>query len=234
MAQNVRVLQSEAGGNLVRSHRLRTGVAHDAAHLQLVEYQFLEQLVELGAAEKLVVTVFGPFRHPEAFALDQLYVRHQVGRRLQARLQFGNRLALARTQRAETLDLGRHLVHDFGEACALARRHPLQPQPLRIDADVRQDALGNQAVAERVVVALGVVVAVVQVAAADEHAVGLLGEGAENEFQVDPARAHQADDAQSRRILEAGDAGEVGAAIAAPVAQETDDDGFELGGGGHA
>ena len=234
MARHFRRGQIQAGGDFAGRHRLRPGVAHDASQRQLVEYQLLEQRVELGAAEELVVILFCPLGHSEAFALDQLDIGDQVGGRLQPCLQFGNRLALARPEGTQAFYLRRQIVHDLGEADALAGRHPFQPQPLGIDADVLEDALGDQAVAQRVVVAFRVVVAVVQVAAADEHPVGLLREGAEDEFQVDPARAHQANHPQMRRVLEAGDAGEVGAAVAAPVAQKTDDDGFELGGSGHA
>ncbi len=97
-----------------------------------------------------------------------------------------------------------------------------------------QDALGDEAVTQRVVITLGVVVTVAQMAAADKHGVRLLGKGAQDELQIDPARAHQADHAQIRRILETRDARQIGAAIAAPVAQKADDDGFEFSGGGHS
>ena len=94
-------------------------------------------------------------------------------------------------------------MHDLGEAYAFAGRDPFQAQPVRVDADVLQDALGDEAVTQGVVIAFRVVVTVAQMAAADKHGVGLLGEGAQDELQIDPARAHQADHAQIRRILEA-------------------------------
>jgi hypothetical protein len=97
-----------------------------------------------------------------------------------------------------------------------------------------QDSLGYQAIAERIVVPLGVVVAVIQMTTTDKHAVGSFGERPEDEFQIDPAGAHQPDHAEIRGVLKARNAAQVGASVATPVAQKSDDGWLDFGRGSHA
>ena len=85
----------------------------------------------------------------------------------------------------------------------------------------------QQAEAAQGLVVAFLVVAVAGVAAADEHAVGALGEGLQDELRVEAAGAHDPDDAHVGRVRHARGAGQVGRGVGAPVAEEGDDAGLE-------
>jgi plasmid stability protein len=131
---------------------------------------------------------------------------------------------LRHAERAEGLDLGGHFVDDGFDLVALGGGNPLEAHALLLDAQVLEHALEQLKAAEHLVVALDVM-AVARMAAADQHAVGALGEGVEDELRIDAARAHQADDAHVRRVLQARHAGEVRRGVGAPVAEERHDAG---------
>ena len=98
---------------------------------------------------------------------------------------------------------------------------------LGVDADEVQELAEDGEAAPGVVVA-GRVVAVGRVAAGDDHAVGAALERLEDEERVDAAGAGQADDAHVGRHLQAAGAGQVGAGVGAPVADEGDDSRLEV------
>src|SRR5664280_959909 len=125
-------------------------------------------------------------------------------------------------ERTEGFDLCRHFVDDGFDPLALGGRNPLQPHALLGDSQVFEEALEELKAAEHLVVALDVV-AVAGVTAADEHAVGPLAEGIEDELGIDAARAHQADHPHARRVFQARHAGQIGGGVGAPVAEKSHD-----------
>jgi hypothetical protein len=70
--------------------------------------------------------------------------------------------------------------------------------------------------------------AVADVSAAHQNAVGPHLEGLENKVRGDPARTHDPDHPNVRRVLQSTDPGEVSPGIGAPVAAESDNLGFKF------
>ena len=132
----------------------------------------------------------------------------------------------APAQRAERPDLLGELGDDAGELVALGRRDPLETHAAVLEAELLEQLLHERVAAGRAVVAVDVV-AVTGVAAGDDHAVGALGEGLHDVRGFDAARAVGLDGHHVRRVLEACRAGQVGAVVAAPTAQEPDQPWFE-------
>jgi hypothetical protein len=73
------------------------------------------------------------------------------------------------------------------------------------------------------VVSIRNVMAFVQVATSDEHAVHSIGEGTENEGQVNSPAAHDADQFDISRILLSGNSSQIGSAVRSPIAHEAKD-----------
>ncbi len=138
------------------------------------------------------------------------------------------RAALRQVERPERADLLHHVVNDGFDPFALRGGNPLQAHALVFDAHVAQEALEHLKAAHGLVVALAIV-AVAQMAAADEHAVRALGQRVQNELRVHAAGAHEADDADVGGVLEARDAGQVGGGVGTPVAEERDDARLPIG-----
>ena len=130
----------------------------------------------------------------------------------------GRLFEIERAERANSLG---ERGHGIREPLALGRRHPVEFQPLRLDAKPGQEALEQEDPLLGLVVA-GDVVAVAGMAAADEHTVRAVLESLEDELRVDPARAHHADDTQVGRVLHARCPGQIRARIATPVAGKPD------------
>ena len=104
-------------------------------------------------------------------------------------------LELARhAKRTEGLDLLRHVVDHGLDLLTLGGGDPLQAQSVRFDPHVREDAPEHPDAPGRLVVPF-LVMAVAGVAAADQDAVGALGERVQDELGIEPARAHDPDDA---------------------------------------
>jgi coenzyme F420-reducing hydrogenase delta subunit len=101
-------------------------------------------------------------------------------------------------------------------------------QFLGIDPDELHDVVEHGEAPASVVVARRVV-AVGRVAAADDHAVGAALEGLDDEEGVHAACAGQTDEAHVARHVQAARAGQVGAGVGAPVADEGRDAGLEVG-----
>jgi hypothetical protein len=72
------------------------------------------------------------------------------------------------------------------------------------------------------------VMAVAEVSAAHQNAVGPHLEGLENKVRGDPARTHDPDHPNVRRVLQSTDPGQVSPGIGAPVAAKSDDFWFEF------
>ncbi|VTR65987.1 hypothetical protein DESC_40018 [Desulfosarcina cetonica] len=90
-----------------------------------------------------------------------------------------------------------------------------------------QKLLGDFGHDQGIVVALGVIVAVVEMTAAHKDGIRAVQECPQDEFQVDSTRAHDPDDPQVGGVLETGHAAQIRPAVAAPITQETDDSGFK-------
>ena len=124
------------------------------------------------------------------------------------------------------------LFGDFGDhllpLLPFGGRNPGEVNPPQVEAQrVQQFAEQNPAAAG--VVVAGRVVAIARMAAGDQHGVGANLEGLDDQVEVDPPRARQADDAHVGRIFQAGRARQVGAQVGAPVAHVGDDLRLELG-----
>ena len=152
----------------------------------------LNSSLNLCAAEEFPVSLVCPDRYSQPLPLHQLDVGDELCRGVEARPQFGDVDSFGCPEWPQVLHRHGEVIHDVGEADSLAGGDPFKPQPFRIHARMLQDSLGYQGIAQRIVVSLGVVVAVVQMTTADEHAVGSFGERPEDEFQIDPAGAHHA------------------------------------------
>ena len=126
------------------------------------------------------------------------------------------------------LERGNHLGDGIGKVLALAGRDPAEPDAVGIKAHLLEDGVEDGDTAAGFEVA-GLVVAVAGVAAADEDAIGAFEEGLGDVDGVEAAGAHEADDADVGRVLDARGAGKVGAGVGAPVAQKGDDPRFEFG-----
>ena len=135
---------------------------------------------------------------------------------------------LRQVERTERADLLNHVVDDGFDPFAFRGGNPFQPHPLLFDAHVAQQALEHPKPAHGFVVALDIV-AVAQMAAADQHPVRPAGQRVQNELRVHPARAHQADDADIRRVFHARHARQVGGSVSTPIAEERHNAGLPAG-----
>ena len=114
-------------------------------------------------------------------------------------------------------------VHDLGEAIAFSRRDEVDAQTLGVQPDVLDQPLAQLHHAHGVEVAVRRVVALVQVASGDGHAVGAVGERAQHVGHVDPARAHDPDESRLGAVLKSGYTSQVRRPVTSPVADEADD-----------
>ena len=129
----------------------------------------------------------------------------------------------------ELARLGHGLVDHVAPLGALAGRHPAEGHATLVDAEEVHDVVEHGEAPPGVVVARGVV-AVGGVTAAHDHAVGAALEGLDDEQRVDAPRAGQPDDAHVAGHVQAARAGQVGARVGAPVADEGGDARLEFGG----
>ena len=97
---------------------------------------------------------------------------------------------------------------------------------LGVDAQ-RFEQLAKEDPAPPGVVVAGRVVAIARMAAGDQHGVGAHLERLDDQVEVDPAGAGQADDPHVGRIFQAVGARQVGAQVRTPVAHVGDDFRFE-------
>ena len=102
--------------------------------------------------------------------------------------------ALRQVERPERADLLHHVVNDGFDPFALRGGNPFQAHALVFDAHVAQQAPEHLKPAQGLVVALAIV-AIAQMAAANQHAVRALGQRVQNELRVHAAGAHEPDDA---------------------------------------
>jgi len=131
---------------------------------------------------------------------------------------------LKRTQLAQTFG---KLGHNPGKLRAFRGGNPVQPDPLFFHAELFQHFHHQGKATQSVVIPVGVM-AVTRMAAGDEYPVSSLAQGFEDEGGVNPARAHDPHHPQVRRVLQPAHPGQVGAGIAAPVAQKPDYLRFEI------
>jgi hypothetical protein len=78
------------------------------------------------------------------------------------------------------------------------------------------------------VISMGHIVAFIQMASADKHAIRSLGEGPEYKFQVDSPGAHDANKPHFRGILKSGNSSQVSSAVGSPMADKPDDPWLEF------
>ena len=90
-----------------------------------------------------------------------------------------------------------------------------------VDAEDGEELLQDLEPATGVEVACGIM-AVIGVAAGDEHAVGAIDKGPQNKEGINASRAGDADNPEVSGLLRARDASRIGAPVGAPVAQESD------------
>jgi hypothetical protein len=132
-----------------------------------------------------------------------------------------------RIEGAEGAHVGDGLVHHVLPLGAFAGGHPAEGHAARVDAHELHEVVEHGEAPAGVVVARRVV-AVGRVAAADDDAVGAALERLDDEERVDASRAGEADQSHVARHVQAAGAGQVGAGVGAPVADEGRDAGFEL------
>jgi hypothetical protein len=109
----------------------------------------------------------------------------------------------------------------------LAGRDPFDPEALRLQTKIFQHEINTC----RAVLGFFItfqVMTFAQVSPAHQDAVGAFGEGVDYQVGVDHPGAHHPDDPAVGGILDAGDAGQIGAGIGAPVAAKGHDQRFVL------
>lgn len=131
--------------------------------------------------------------------------------------------------RAEFAGLLDDLGNELLELRAFGGGNPREMNAARVDADRVEEFAEEPPTTTSVEVARGVV-AVARVATGNKHRVGADLERLHEEVKVDAPGAGQTNDADVSRVFEAVRAGQVGAQIGAPVANERDDFRLETAG----
>jgi len=135
----------------------------------------------------------------EPLPFHQLDVGEEIPDAFKLELQdFRVDLFAERSQRRERFA---EVVHDLGVTTPFGGRHPLEAQPCGVHPDLLQQFPGKMHGAQGEVVPFSDVVALAGPAASDENPVGSIGKSPEDEAEVDPARAHEADDLDAWRVL---------------------------------
>ncbi len=129
-------------------------------------------------------------------------------------------------QRSQGANLFGELGDDFLEPAAFGSRDPFETHAVAIDTQLLKQQLRQGHAAHALVVPFDVV-AVAGMTAADQHAVGAAPEGVEDKCRIDPTGAHHANAGHIGRIVHARSAGQIGAGIAAPVAEKADNSRFK-------
>jgi hypothetical protein len=206
---------------------------HDFTQCQFIDYQFIKQVFKIIAVEIGVISLFRSNRHPEPFPFHHLDIGNKGGDGIYIELQFFLTLSLAGSERPELFDSGAKIIHDFGETDTFSGRYPFEPQAFGIYPDLMEKLHAHVMHSQRIVISLRVVVAIIEMAAAYENSVSAFFKGPEYELQVDSAGTHDPDNPEIGGVLKTGHAAEIGASITTPVAQESDDIGFEFRSIGH-
>src|ERR1035441_6640630 len=126
----------------------------------------------------------------------------------------------------ELLHLLRELPYYLGKPGAFRGRNPFQAKALFFDAEIRKHQANRFCTFFGFEIAF-LVVTVSGMAAAHEDAIRPLSERLNDQVGMHHARAHDAYDANTRRVLAAGHARQVRACIGAPVATQRDNQRFE-------
>ncbi|VTR65624.1 hypothetical protein DESC_350089 [Desulfosarcina cetonica] len=92
-------------------------------------------------------------------------------------------------------------VGDLGQKVTVRAGHELKLQAFGVEADGCQDFLGNVNIGQGIIVTVGDIIAFVQFAASDEHAVLAVDEGSQDELQVDTTGTHHTDQSHFIGIL---------------------------------
>jgi len=129
-------------------------------------------------------------------------------------------------KRPECANLFSELGDDLFEPTAFGSRYPLQPKAFWIYAHPLKHHFRERDASQALVITLDIV-AVARMAAADEHSVGAVFQRGEDEAGVNATAAHHADAGDVGRIFHSGRSGEVGAGVAAPVAEQPEDAWFK-------
>jgi len=122
----------------------------------------------------------------------------------------------------------------FGEQDAVSGRHELDVHPFRLQPDVFHDSFTQKRHVECMVIAMGHIIALIQPAAADKHAVFPVKEGLEYKFRVDSAGTHDANQPDLRCILQSGNSSQVSSPVCSPVTYKAQYPGFEFDSCAHA
>jgi hypothetical protein len=107
----------------------------------------------------------------------------------------------------------------FGKRRPFRCRNPFQPQAALINAQQSQYLPGffNDLLTSNITFQ---VMAIANVSAGYQYAVCPFQKSPQQESVIDSAGAHQADQAHGGRILDAGNTGQIGSGISAPVADK--------------
>jgi hypothetical protein len=107
----------------------------------------------------------------------------------------------------------------FGKRRSFRCRNPFQPQAALINAQQSQYLPGffNDLLTSNITFQ---VMAIANVSAGYQYAVCPFQKSPQQESVIDSAGAHQADQAHGGRILDAGNTGQIGSGISAPVADK--------------
>lgn len=129
--------------------------------------------------------------------------------------------------RSEAANLAGELSHQFGKLAALSRRNPFQEQALRIVANKLEKSPDESKPLDGHIVALEIVT-IPDVAPRHQNPVGPFAEPVHDVVGRNGARAHHPDDTNVGRILQATDPRQIGAGVAASIAQKRQDLRLEL------
>jgi len=118
------------------------------------------------------------------------------------------------------------LCNDFHELFAFARRHVIKAAARFFDPVLLKQPQKHAVPLGRSEIAL-LVVAIAKVASQNQHPIRSVLVGLKYELGIDSPATHHLDNFDVRRVRDLGKSGFVGARIRAPIAQETDNLGFE-------
>jgi hypothetical protein len=118
-----------------------------------------------------------------------------------------------------------HFRHNIGEALGFGGGNPLQPETLRLQAEVFQHHINGF----RSVLCFFItfqVMTFAQVSATHQHPVSTLGKSVDDQIRVYHTGTHHPDNPAVRGILDPGNSGQISTGIGAPITEEGDNKGF--------